>query len=232
MRTVIHCNGGLKHQVVWAAALQDGFRKHGIEVEVSLSPDTEADTHIVLGPWFALRQWRDADTLYLDRAYWGDPDRCSLHWLADGEKHFTRGNPHRHHPAVQAWKHGRRAIVLCDYGMTGEAEALRARPHFERVTIRRHPTEAQSRPLADDLADHDIAIGRRSTALIDAAIAGLAVITPDPASPVAPVSGITVRDISRPDREQWLRDLAWHNWHISEITRGEAWEFLRSARRS
>jgi hypothetical protein len=193
---------------------------------VSFSADRSADTHVCLGPHFALARWRHAQTLYLDRAYWGDPDRCSLHWLHGGEKHFTNDNPNRDHPALLPWQFGRRAVVLCDYGMDGAQEELLARPHFEAVTVRRHPADGNAERL--DWAQYDVAIGRRTTALVDAAIRGIPVVSYDPHSPVAPIAG-RVRDIRRPFREQWIRDLAWHNWHVDEIASGAAWDFLRNA---
>jgi len=227
-RVVIHASA-LAHQVRWANALQAGLAAHGIAAQISHSPDTEADMHIVQGPWFALNRWRHHPrTLYLDRAHWGDPDCVSLHWLRDGEKRRTEGNPYRTHPVPRPWKSGRRLLVLCDYGHDGTQELHRCRPLFDEITVRRHPAEGGGGELAENLAAHDIAIGRRSTALIDAALAGLPVISCDPHSPVAPIAG-RVQDIRTPDREPWLRDLAWHNWHIDEVTRGDAWQFLRSA---
>ena len=225
-RTVIH-SSGLGHQERWAGALQLGFARHGIRAQISRSPDTEADVHIVQGPWFALRQWEDHPrTLYLDRAHRGDPDCVSLHWLRDGEKVRTHGHPHRAHPVAAPWKSGRRLLILCDYGHDGAQEYARCLPHFDAMTIRRHPAaDSRRASLAEDLENHDIAIGRRSTALIDAAIAGLPVITADTHSPVWPIAS-RIQDIRTPDREPWLTDLAWHNWHIDEVIKGEAWAFL------
>lgn len=228
LRTVIH-SSGLGHQERWAGALQLGFARHGINAQISRSADTEADVHIVQGPWFALNRWKHHPrTIYLDRAHWGDPDCVSLHWLRDGEKHRTSGHMRRDHPSCAPWKAGRRLLVLCDYGHDGAQEYARCLQHFDAVTIRRHPAaDGGGVSLAEDLANHDIAIGRRSTALIDAAIAGLPVITTDEHSPVWPIAS-RIQDIRTPDREQWLTDLAWHNWHIDDVLRGEAWQFLRS----
>ena len=197
-KTVIHANGSLKHQVVYAKALAEGMGG-----EVSFSPYTEADIHVVIGPWFALKPWRYAKTLYVDRAYWGDPDCVSIHWLKDGEKVRTKGRPYREHPKLHPMKPGSKTIYLCDYGgwPTGNFDSVRYHP------AQRKPTTT----LQYDLDAHQVAIGKRTTALVDAAIQGLRVETDDPHSPVY---GIT-------DREQWARDLAWHNWSIDEIRSGE-----------
>ena len=194
---VIHANGGLKHQVRVAKALQKGTGW-----DISCYPDTQADLHVVIGPWFALDQWRDANTLYLDRAYWGDPNCVSVHWLKGGEKVRTRNRAFREHPPLKPMKTGDRRVYLCDYG--GKPEGL-------YHSVRWHPAQRKPKTtLQQDLDAHDIAIGCRTTALVDAAIQGLGVETSDPHSPVY---GLV-------DREQWIRDLAWHNWHTDELASG------------
>lgn len=226
----IHTNMALRHQRAWAGCLASGFKRHGIAATVTPDVALGADVHVVLGPWYALREWHGKPgVLYLDRAFWDDPGSCSLTWLdAQGEKIFRwyRTTP-RPRPAVQPWRHGRRAVVLCDYGMDGEQERALALPHFDVVSVRRHPAEqAAVEPLAACLDAHDVAIGRCTTALIDAAIAGLPVVGLNPHAPVAPIASRTVRDIMRPPRDRWLNDLAWHNWSAQEITAGDAWEAL------
>ena len=200
--TVIHCNRGLAHQVDMARCLRDGLSAKGMNAKVSYSADTSADIHVVMGPWFAFKQWRLDNTLMIDRAYWGDPDCVSIHWLKDGEKVFLRDMPHRKHPKLKKPKEGSRRLYLCDF---------RQKPEGDYDTVRYHPAEVKGQEsLEDALRAHDIAMGRRSTALVDAAIHGLLVETSDPHSPVY---GIT-------DRRQWVRDLAWHNWSKAEISSG------------
>lgn len=201
--TAIHCNRGLARQVDWAKALKAGFAVHGIKAEISDRPDTAAEVHVVLGPWFAYKQWRYSNTLMLDRAYWGDPDCAALHWLRDGEKVFLRDMPYRRHPKLKKEKTGDRRLYLCDY---------KQGPEGKYDTVRYHPAENSGQgSLMDALQAHDIAIGKRSTALVDAAIHGLRVETIDPYSPVY---GLT-------DRKRWIVDLAWHNWSRNEIASGE-----------
>jgi hypothetical protein len=186
-----------------AYCLRDGFKAKGIEVRISHRPEDSAETHIVMGPWFALKQWRHANTLMIDRAYWGDPECVSIHWLRDGEKVFLRDMPYRKHPKLKKPKEGTSRLYLCDYGQ---------KPEGEYDAVRCHPAEKKDQgPLLDALNVHDIAAGRRSTALVDAAIHGLRVECNDPHSPVY---GIT-------SRRQWIRDLAWHNWSKSEISSGD-----------
>lgn len=196
MGTVIHASG-LEHQQRVAKALSKGTGW-----AISNSPHTEADLHVVIGPWFALKHWRLDNTLYLDRAYWGDPNCVSVHWLKHGEKVRTRGREYRAHPVLQPLKSGHRRLYLCDYGR---------QPCGHYDTVRYHPADKRSKTtLRQDLEAHDVAIGCRTTALVDAAFMGLTVETNDPHSPVY---GLT-------DREQWARDLAWHNWHTDELESG------------
>ena len=209
-RTVIHCNRNLKHQIDIAHALQSGFRIHGKPVSISDRNDTKADLHICLGPWFAYNQWRTHNTLYIDRAYWGDPDHISVHWLVKGEKLFTLHNPERHHPELRPVKSGDGTIYLCDYGDKG----------VSGIDVRRHPAEVKpSESLEETLNRYEIAIGKRTTALVDAAILGLRVKTDDPFSPVYRLS-------QGDSREDWIRDLAWHNWSLKEIECGDMWNVL------
>lgn len=186
-----------------ARHLRDGFAAKGIKSFISTKPDTPGDVHVVLGPWFALDKWRHANTLMIDRAYWGDPECVSIHWLRDGEKVRLKGMPHRAHPNLQKMKDGSRRIYLCDY---------KQKPEGDYDTARYHPSEVKGQcSLKEALNTHDIAIGKRSTALVDAAIHGLRVETNDPHSPVYGLE----------NRKQWARDLAWHNWSMAEIASGE-----------
>lgn len=200
--TVIHINRHLGHQVKHGQVLQAGFRRHGIRAEVSFHADTPADVHVVSGPHFAYPRWRHATTLMLDRAYWGDPECVSLHWLEDGEKVFLRDMPKRAHPRLKPLKAGDRSIYLCDY---------RERPDRVYDTVRLHPAEeVPAESLEDALKAHQVAVGRRSTALVTAAIDGLRVEVLDQRSP-AYMPGT---------RKKWINDLAWHNWSLDEIASG------------
>jgi hypothetical protein len=186
-----------------ARHLRNGFDAKGIKSTISNDPKASADVHVVLGPWFALEHWRHANTLMIDRAYWGDPDCIAIHWLRGGEKVFLRDMPPRDHPPLKRRKMGNKRIYLCDF---------RQKPEGEYDSVRYHPAEVKNQgSLEDALNAHDIAIGKRSTALVDAAIHGLRVETNDPHSPVYGLK----------NRRKWINDLAWHNWSMLEIASGE-----------
>ena len=188
-----------------------------------------ADIHVCLGPWYALRENVGSRVFYLDRAFWGDPDSVSLCWLdGEGRKQFNWDcTAKRAHPELMPWKSGNAAVVLCDYGMTGELERNMARPMFSDVTIRRHPSEStESEPLSSCLNAHQVAIGRHSTAMVEAAINGLAIVCRATGSPVSPIAGKSCCDIQHRDRENWINALAWHNWTLADIESGDAWQHL------
>jgi hypothetical protein len=202
----IHTNSGLAHQVRNAKALEAGFKAHGIDAVIT-DASAEADLHVVQGPHYALDRWRYANTLYIDRAYWGDPDSLSIHWLYQGEKRRAQHADPRDHPELQPVKPWGRSIYLCDYG---------CQPTGRHDSVRYHPADKASFwPLSTDLAAHGMAIGKRTTALVDAAIAGLTVFTDDPHSPVYEISGAPWH------RERWINNLAWHNWALGDIENGE-----------
>lgn len=208
---VIHVNSAMPHQKAYGLAVQQGLKVHGVESILTNSKNTPGDWHVCIGPNYALRQWRTSPCLYLDRAYWGDPSCVSVHWLKGGEKHFTSGHIGRDHPELQPLKRGKRTIYLCDYGERAEGDY---------DTVRLHPAEAfPGETLPEALERHDRAIGGRTTALVDAAIAGLRVKTK---SPHSPVYGLT-QGLSR---KQWIQDLAFHNWSKREIQSGDLFDAI------
>lgn len=207
-RTIIHCNLNLQHQIKYAQAVKNGFRRHGIEASIGKT-NQDGDTHVIIGNWFA-PQWKGINgTLMLDRAYWKDPDYVSVHWIYRKEKQFERINDFREHPEPAPYKTGDRKIYLCDYG-----DKIKS---MSGMSIRWHPAQVPiQKPLIESLNEHDIAIGKRTTALVNAAIAGLEVVSDDEYSPIFPISGL--RDPIA--REYLLNDLAWHNWSYEEIESG------------
>lgn len=228
-RIAVHVNPGLNHQVEAARSLKAGFKRHGIEAKITSLRSIEADINVCMGPWYALNQNIGNRVFYLDRALWGDPECVSLQWLdSEGNKVYQWGRSEKRlHPELKPHKGNESAVVLCDYGMDGGRESCLALPHFESVSVRRHPSEEpEGESLEDCLQAHDAAIGRHSTAMVQAAIEGLAVICRVPHSPVTPIASRCVQEIKRPSREQWINDLAFHNWNMREIESGDAWHNL------
>ena len=203
----------MPHQVEYGAAVKAGLERFSVSAEITHKADTPGDIHVCIGPNFALRNWRNKRTLLLDRAYWGDPKRVSVHWLRHGERVWNdRDLGPRSHPELKPMKEGDKTIYLCDYGESP--------PKGDYDTVRRHPANGKSpESLIKALSKHDKAAGRRSTALVTAAIHGLQVETNDPHSLVYSLCGGV-------DREQWITALAWHNWSLKEIESGEVFDAI------
>lgn len=210
-RCAILVNPALSHQLDHARAWRAGLKRHGIDLVVTHDRDYQADMLILSGPNYAPTRRGDDNVLYIDRAYWGDPDSVSIHWLNDGEKVFTGCTADRPHPALLPYRTSQKRIYLCDYGH-------RARGHYDAVRL--HPTEGGTGSLQEAMQGYGVAVGRRTTALVDAAIAGLVVETDDEHSPVWPIRGL------KGNRGDWITGLAWHNWSLTEIEEGDAWAYL------
>lgn len=213
MDIAAHINPAQLHQVEHGQWLKKGFERHGLAVEITASPRTPADIHVISGPHYAKHVLQGHPrVLLLDRAYyhegrtgrWHSMDWVSLGWLqADGGRIFKAGNG-RPAPRVEERPAIGGSIFLADYG--GPLEPA--------DTVRRHPAEeAPCEPLHQALRRHRVAIGYSTTALVAAALAGLEIICKDS------------RHILRDPR--WLELLPYADWHWSEIESGEAWEHLR-----
>lgn len=203
----IHVNPSQPHQRQYGQYLKAGLERHGYTVNLTSDISAEAVMHCILGPWYALDRWRHHErVLYIDRAYWNDPLAVSIHWLRDGEKVRPHHTAPRDYPQFRPYKEGSKAIYLCDYGELP--------PQDWTGAVRRHPGGRPKITLEEALEGYHIAAGRRTTALVTAAIEGLTIDTDDLYSPVWPIRG-------GGDRAQWLNDLAWHNWSQDEIASGE-----------
>lgn len=212
MRAVVHVNPSLDWQHKYGAAISDSLNNVGYESRVSHNPQDSEHLTVLLGPHWARSHHGHHRCLYIDRAYWGDPDAVAVHWMVGGEKVFDwSGRNGRSAPTLKPLKTGDATVVLCDYNKLF---------HLPGATIRHHPGNHKlSETLSDCLARHHIAVGGRSTAMVDAAIQGLRVITNDHNSPVHPLSFQV-----NPDREHWIKSLSWHNWTFEEIKSGELWK--------
>ncbi len=227
---VLHYNASFPHQVKHAHA----FAVAGCFVTDDINK--EADTHIVSGPHYALNRWKDhPNTIWLDRAFWGDPECVSIGWLqADRTRKFASGTDSRQKPDLSPWKTREDSVlILADYEQDVNEIVLAAYSRFGCVRVRRHPAEQGLKSgespdvsLASQLALSDVCIGHSSTALFEAIVMGVPVICTDPKNVVAPVS---VQDMDaelyRGDRDEWLHDLSYAQFNHDEF--GLALELLQ-----
>lgn len=225
----IHINPAMAHQVEFANYFENGFRRLGIEAKTTAARTDDAEIHVVIGPHYAKEANTGKDVWYVDRCYWGNHrEVVSLSRLdmAGGKILPEPGHGMRPAPQLQPWKTGKRALYLHDWANVDARDVAYASKYYQ-IEQRQHPADnPQQGSLEDALARNDLAIGKTSTALVAAAIAGLPVITRDLASPVYEIASHTVGATVRPNREAWLRRLSWANWGKHEINNGNALEFF------
>lgn len=112
------------------------------------------------------------------------------------------------------------------------------RLYGKRVYFRGHPHPAASnfRPdlptltgtLEEALSDAAAVITWNSNSGVDAVLAGVPLIACDRGSMAYTMAAQKIGDpLVRPDRSQWVNDLAYTQWTDGEISTGEAWSHLR-----
>lgn len=233
---LIHFNPALEHQRRQADAFASGLTRLDLHWAATTDPAAEADVHICLGPNYALRYWAGHPrTVLLDRAYWGDARRfVTLGWLhADGGRTTAVNCPPdrwqiQGEQLLPLREQGGKTIVLGDYSSTpgnlsraiADHKADAYRPHPMAPPWPECPVPIITGPLELALADYSTAVGWRTSALVTAGLQGLHLVSLDDRGPA--------RRWAREYREGWCYDLAYANWHESEIADGTAWEWLEN----
>lgn len=178
-----------------------------------------------IGPHYALNRCMGTQTILVDRCLWGDDlEFVTVGWLKkNGGMHYPTNAPgDRPKPELMKWKQAsEKKLVLVDYEKSPN--------DFAGIdgSYRFHPALGIEQPdLIEQLDNHDIAIGYRTSALFTAAIRGLPVISFDERSSVYTISSNSIGDIIRPDRTQWLNNMSYAQWSFSEVQSGEALEYV------
>jgi hypothetical protein len=227
MQGLIHYNAHLSHQQDHAHAfMQCGF-------DATQNAYGEADCHVVSGPWFAKSRWQGHPrVLMIDRAYWGDPDCVSIGWLqADGSRKFATGTAPRPKPELEPWKTREDScLILADYLEDVADKETQAQRRFVTVQTRLHPTSNTSRnvtAVSDAIRLRDVVVAGKGTACFDAILQGVPVIC-DPENACADVA---THDFDAPlfrgDRSEWLHEMSYKQFSLSEIADGTAWNLLK-----
>lgn len=211
MYIAIHANPALPHQIAYAEYFKEGFKRHGLKSEITSSPTTPADLHVIQGPHFAKNAWLGhPNVILLDREYYHGEftahprsmDWVSVGWMRlDGGRSFVAGNG-RETPSIQE-NSGEGSIFLADYnGPIEQADTVRFHPAQE------YPQES----LESALERHKTAIGYTTSALVTAGLMGLEVRCLDK------------RNIMF--EKNWLQLLPYAEWRYDEIETGETWAHL------
>lgn len=84
--------------------------------------------------------------------------------------------------------------------------------------------------LADALSEAACVVTYNSNSGVDAVLAGIPAVTYDEGAMAWDVtSHHALQELVMPDRNEWFRRMAWTQWSMPEIERGEAWEVVKGA---
>ncbi len=240
MKAVIHCSPRIPWQPKRAAFFAEGFRKAGIEYEITADRERHDGMPVLLGT----SMWRGIEAdggpfLLVDRCSFGDTELfVSLVWNGHG-----RRGDHRVPEVVRAdrweamgetlepWKPRGSRIVLC-----GQTETYS--PHYAHIYdwyyearaathFRPHPADQMKCdwPIATDFEDA-VAVPLNSSSGVKTVIAGVPTITMDEGAMAWDVTGHSLDDVRTPPREEWAHRLAYTQWSDDEIREGKLWDSL------
>lgn len=146
---------------------------------------------------------------------------------------------------IRPWQTGGRHVVLCPnspvyhqfHGMPADQWIAKVTAELRAATDReiRVRWKTTERPLAEDLVGAWAVVVYSSASAIFALMAGVPVITLAPWAATARMGRTSAADIERPlfpeDREAFVNVLASNQWTLDEMTRGDAWRWLRAEER-
>lgn len=144
------------------------------------------------------------------------------------------------HIVVMGQKHGDAAITDIDIDIWADATIRELRQYTDRpIVFRGHPrSELPHRvneaihlvgSFEDAMRDCWAVVVFNSTSAINAILAGVPAFVTGEGSMAGPVANSDLRDIENPampERRQWLNDLAYAQWSLEEMARGDAWKHL------
>ena len=99
----------------------------------------------------------------------------------------------------------------------------------DRPIVFRPKFAVMPKPLSADLKDAWCVVTHSSTAAVTAALQGVPVFC----EPTCAAASVGCTDLSqietprRPDREEWLAELAWRQWSEAEMKGGLAWDHVK-----
>ena len=122
-----------------------------------------------------------------------------------------------------------RPIVFRTHPIGDKEIRNRIRPpeDVENVTI----TDATKVPIKQDLKDAYCVVTRTSNGAVDAVFNGVPTITEDPICLAYEVSGHSIKEIKhpiKPNRNQWLYDMSYAEWSLTEMKQGLLWKHIRN----
>jgi len=170
-------------------------------------------------------------------------DRWKKHFNDGRLKEYTDGE----YILIPLQINGDQSLKYLGWGVNYQSICESIRNHTDLpILIRDHPTRPNTQPKIEGVknvkyADFRLPIQTaiagakcvvtiNSNAGVDSALAGKRVISLDKGSMVWNISAHDFKSINTPkfrDRTQWCNDIAYAQWHPSELKSGEAWEHLK-----
>ena len=232
-RVTIHCEPRIGWHARFAYTMRTGLKELGIESHTTDSRQRESDIAILLGTTLWRNIERDGRFLLVDRASVGDPHYVQLVWDGHGRRgdHCVpedRGDRWKTQ-SLEAlpWRRGGENVVLC-----GQTEPYS--PHYNSVEdwyfrvknathFRGHPAGTNPTGLPSWRFWFGIkrAVTLNSSVGVEAVLQGVPTVTMDEGAMAWDVTGHNPDESYTPERKDWLRWLAWTQWHYDEIAAGE-----------
>jgi len=245
------------HQSDWVGKFVQGLKKHGIQPEHrAVGEWVKSDIAVVWGERNRKHAESIArKVLVLERGYFQDRfTLTSIGWDGlNGRADFCNADspPDRwlkHGVPVSDWKEGGRYVLIlgqvpgdmshrhADINQFYADSISRLSDSGLSVVFRPHPlgsvkpqgclVDADS-TLEQSLSGAAYCVTFNSNSGVDAVLAGVPTITMDKGAMAWDVTGHNYAEPPRPDREQWLNNLAYCQWDEAEIESGEAWQHLK-----
>lgn len=190
------------------------------------------------------RDWYYGDHGYFRRGQYFRIIRNAWQPVVTGERYPADRFAQLHVDLSPQWRTGR-TIVLCPnsrqymswWGIDAEQWIADLTATFRRLApdrpvISRWKTDAKGRPLRLDLDDAYMVVAFSSASAVEALAAGVPVMTLAPWASTAPMGLTDPTQIATPyypsiaERDQFLFNLAYHQWTFEEMATGVAWRML------
>ena len=232
-RVTIHCEPRIGWHARFAYTMRTGLKELGIAADTTSSRQRESDIAVLLGTTLWRNIERDGRFLLVDRASVGDPYYVQLVWDGHGRRgdHCVpedRGDRWKTQ-LLEAlpWRRGGENVVLC-----GQTEPYS--PHYNSIEewyfrvknathFRGHPagTNPTGLPSWRFWFGINRAVTLNSSVGVEAVLQGVPTVTMDEGAMAWDVTGHNPDESYTPERKDWLRWLAWTQWHYDEIAAGE-----------
>lgn len=226
--------------------IREGMEYHGLTVYESNSPQTKT---VVCWGWRKGKEFLRAghDVLVFERAYLGDRHYyTSIGWNGlNGHADFCLSGKEelKGNWSLKPWRDGKYIVIagqvpgdqsLKDQDMTSlyEKWAYIAEKYYKMpVYYKPHPNARRGNfspkiPLIDGDMDEVLSkchllLCYNSNSSVDAVINGVPCVTFDDGSMARSVTGHSIEERIKPDREKWLAGLSNCQWTPEEIRRGD-----------